>query len=191
MLPASNSCKRCKVDKMYVDFFGKAPPYENQKIKFSKSAVAQDRCTILCKAQNCHNIGYHRCGACEMASYCSEDCRAADRTRHQEDCFIKNAIKGGRAPMLEFKGNQDSANCLGIPNCSKPVESFCRHCLAAVCGEWSCSKYHLDHCDAYINRISTDWVMIDNPEAWVLVTRVRRTTRKATLQPQTQGGNVI
>ena len=164
--------KKRKAKRVYVDFYGGEHSPE-QKATFSKSDVAQDGCTVLCRAKKCYKVGIHRCAACEMASYCCEECRATDRPRHHEDCR-NHTIESRIQLMRDFRKTQQEAKCQGLPDCTRAVNSFCRNCQAPACHEWACAKYHLDHCVDYLEFLSKDWVMVENDEeAWVIVAHER------------------
>jgi hypothetical protein len=132
-------------------------------VMFSKTDVAQDGCTVICRNTNCYNIGTHRCAACERESYCSEDCRRQDRPRHVEDC-LRHAI-AGRLKLVKHFDRMSSCQGLatrhGNKACPNKVVSFCRHCEATVCHRWECSKFHLEQCSAYVEAmLEREWVLI-------------------------------
>lgn len=151
------------VKRVFVEFYGERAPHHQELASFSKSAVAQDGCTVLCHAKTCYNLGIHRCAACEMTSYCSEICRAADRPRHQSFCR-DNTIVARIAIMRKFRISRPKTICQGRPLCTGFVQSFCRYCLAPTCDDWLCAKYHLDHCRDYSEFLSNDWVMVEHAE---------------------------
>lgn len=155
--------KNRKGKRKYVDFYrGEQAPF--LETTYSKSDVAQDGCTVLCQNEECNKLGFHRCAACETASYCCEECRAADRSRHHEACKV-HTTEARIKQMRDFRKTQQNARCQGLPDCSRPVSSFCRNCKAPACQEWACAKYHLDHCAAYLECLAKDWVLVENDEA--------------------------
>jgi hypothetical protein len=125
---------------------------------FRKSDVAQDGCTVICRAEDCYNIGHHRCAACERESYCSEACRMKDQVRHESIC----AQHASPSRQLMVKNFDRQAPCCGLPKCANPVVSLCRNCEATVCSKWECSKAHLDSCESYLDAtIEREWVVIE------------------------------
>lgn len=157
MLKTMSKCNRPpkKARYVYVDV------YDGKQIcrrAFTKEDVAQDGCTVICKAEDCYKIGHHRCAACELESYCSEACRLKDRGRHEVDCQ-QNTSPARRLKMKNF--NRQSP-CCGLHECPNPVVSLCRHCELTVCSKWECSKEHLNVCEAYLDAIvQREWVFIE------------------------------
>ena len=81
--------------------------------------------------------------------------------------------------------------CRGLPSCRvNTMVSFCPHCVAPVCGQYDCAKFHLDHCRAFETfkaALDQEWVLVENPNAWVMIERVRvRQRRSFSLQQQQQ-----
>ena len=150
--------------RVFVEFYGQRAPQHQKVASFCKSDLAQDGCTVLCHAKKCYNLGIHRCAACEMASYCSEICRATDRPRHHEKCKDQTIVER-IAIMRRFRNSRPKAICQGRPFCKESVQSFCRYCLAPTCDDWICAKYHLEHCHEYSEFLSNDWVMVEHAEA--------------------------
>ena len=155
--PASDCSKS-----VYVDVYaGQSSP----NVVYSKTDVAQDGCTVICRNTQCYNLGTHRCAACERDSSCSEDCRRQDRPRHLADCQ-RYAIAGRVDAMKRF---DRTSSCQGRTTikghgtkaCPNQVVSFCRHCEATVCHQWECSKFHLERCSAYLDaKLQREWVLI-------------------------------
>lgn len=152
------------VKRMYVEFYGERTPKHEVIASFSKSDVAQDGCTVLCRAEECYKLGIHRCAACEMVAYCSERCRIADRPRHHDYCR-NHTIRGRITTMRIFQRTRQKAKCQGQPFCQAKVQSFCTYCLAPACDAWVCAKYHLDHCHEYTEFLENDWVLVEHTEA--------------------------
>ncbi|CAB9508549.1 expressed unknown protein [Seminavis robusta] len=149
------------------------------KMYFSKTDVAQDGCTVICRNSGCYKIGTHRCAACEHEAYCCEVCRQQDRKRHEEDCRRYTTT----VRVEQMKNFNRQASCRGRGGCSNTVVSFCRHCQATVCHQWQCSKIHLEQCNAYLEaKLEREWVRID-----LLVKKKNDSCRQEI--PQNRGGN--
>lgn len=177
MSPCYSSAKKKGCRYVYLDV------YDGEQIcrrAFCKIDVAQDGCTVLCRADHCYKIGHHRCAACELEAYCSEACRLKDRRRHEKDCQ-ENTPQTRQQMMKNF---DRQAPCSGLPDCQCPVVSVCPNCESAVCHRWECSKAHLEVCESYLDQsIQREWVIVE----WARRDQLDRKTKKRKCESRTSG----